>query len=164
MNNPNAGPYDSEPTQEVMAAAAARHDGDSVAAANARCVKRSAASPSANMTRESSTGPRERWTRARCGCLPDSSILPVSPEFSRQVTTASPPIRRRSARIPLSQERRAAGRWTGIRRPSVSRRRRTSQTGENPAGCAKCTTLWIWGGVNDSGPACDAFNLVRKSC
>lgn len=35
MKEPNAGPYDSEPTQEIKAAAA-RHGGDTVAAANAR--------------------------------------------------------------------------------------------------------------------------------
>ncbi|MCW2133367.1 hypothetical protein [Arthrobacter sp. VKM Ac-2550] len=35
MNELVAGPYDSEPTQEIRAAAA-RHGGDSVAAANAR--------------------------------------------------------------------------------------------------------------------------------
>lgn len=63
-----------------MAATATGHDGDSVAAADARWRQAVDGLPLANKTRESSTGPRERWTRARCGCLPGSSILPVSPE------------------------------------------------------------------------------------
>lgn len=94
MNEPSAGPYDSEPTQEIRSTAA----GDSSAAAKARWREAVDGFPTANTTKELLTGPSARWAKARCGCLPDSLCAPArlenQPPSNCQFTTGrhSPPV------------------------------------------------------------------------